>query len=321
MDVFKHYENELKLVESELNKNLCADQPELNEVCTYLTNLKGKMFRPLVTILSYKFVGGEDLDDIIPLSTSIELIHTATLIHDDMNDRSSLRRGFETVYSKYGLSRALILGDYLFALGFKLGGSYGKRVVEIVAELSSKLAEGEFIHLENSRNPDLSEQVYLDIIVRKTAGPIIGGAKIGGVLGKGSDEDIDVLEEYGKNLGMAFQIIDDVFDISGAESAIGKPVGVDLKNGKVTLPTIQALKELEGSRKSRLQEIIKDPEAPDEAYAEAVEIIRATSAVEYAQSKAQSYIDSALNALADNRKNEYYTSLEELAKYAVERKY
>jgi geranylgeranyl pyrophosphate synthase len=162
LDIFQQYKTEIDMVESEITKNLSADQDELNEICRYLINLKGKRFRPLVAILSYRFVGGKELDDIIPLATSIELIHTATLIHDDMNDRSSLRRGFETVYSKYGMSRALILGDYLFALGFKLGGSYGRRIVEIVAELSSKLAEGEFIHLENSRNPDLTEEVYLD---------------------------------------------------------------------------------------------------------------------------------------------------------------
>jgi len=320
LDIFEKYSPEINLVESMLTENGCAEQPTLDEICKYQSNLKGKRFRPLVVILSYKFVGGKNLDDIISLATGIELIHTATLIHDDMNDKSKLRRGRETVYSKYGMARALILGDYLFALGFKLGGSYGKRIVEIVAELSLRLAEGEFIHIENSRNPDLSEDIYFDIIERKTAGPIMGGAKIGGVLGEGSDTEISVLGNYGKNIGMAFQIIDDIFDITGTEGELGKPVGVDLKNGKITLLLVQALKELDQSKSNRLRNIVSSHESSDEDFAEAVEIIQSTSAVNYAKEKAKSYIDYAQQALTGYEDNEFHSSLMELAKYTIERK-
>jgi octaprenyl-diphosphate synthase len=290
------------------------------EICTYVNDMRGKRFRPLIVILAHKFVGGKKPDEIIPLASGIELIHTATLIHDDMNDKSKFRRGVETVYSKFGTSRALIMGDFLFAIGFKLGGSYGKKVVEVVAELSSKLAEGEFLHLKYLRNPNLSEDIYLDIIERKTAGPIIGGAKIGAIVGDGTDSEIEKIGEFGRAVGIAFQIKDDIFDVTGITSELGKSVGVDLKNGKLTLLTIAALKELEGASRKRLEEIILLENAPEEDYQEAVDLIKSTSAIDYAEKKARSFIDSALDTISTFESNEIYPSLEALARYTVERK-
>ena len=321
MDIFEKYGSELALVENELSNNLCSNQPDLMEICSYLSTLKGKRIRPLIVILSYRFAGGEKMGEIIPLASALEFIHTATLVHDDMNDRSAVRRRHETVYSKYGMSKALITGDYLFSLGFALGGSYGKKVVELVAELSSKLAEGEFMHLRANRDPELTEQVYLDIIERKTAGPIIGGAKIGGIIGSGDERVIEILGEYGRNVGMAFQIVDDIFDITGKVDSIGKPVGVDLRSGKITLLTIQALKELDEGRRGRLVEIIKSENITDEMNHEALEMIRSTNAVDYCRKLADSYVEAALEALSEHTANEIYSDLAAIARYTVSRTY
>jgi geranylgeranyl pyrophosphate synthase len=321
LDLFEAYKSELELVESEIKKNLLSDQPDLMEICKYISQLKGKRFRPLMVIMTYKFVGGSYIEEIVPLAAAIELIHTATLVHDDINDKSKFRRGQETILNKYGRAHALITGDYLFALGFKLGGSYGKDVVNIVADISSKLAEGEFVHLNNSRNTSMSEDTYIDIIERKTAGPISGGAKVGAIIGKAEAGEIEDIGSYGKNVGIAFQIIDDIFDIKGSLEELGKPTWVDLKMGKITLPVIQALKELEGSSQQRLKDIIKDVKASDTDFEEAVEIIRSTNALSYAQEKAESYKDLAIDSISKYESLEFFSNLTDLAKYTVERNY
>jgi geranylgeranyl pyrophosphate synthase len=319
LDIFKQYKPELDLVEAEISKHLTSNQSDLKEICEYLLQLKGKRFRPLMVILTYKLMGGSKLNEIIPLATALEFIHTATLIHDDINDKSSIRRGHETVSSKYGNSRALILGDYIFALGFKLGGSYGKEIVELVAELSSKLAEGEFNHLRNLRNHQLSEQAYFDIIESKTSGPLIGGAKIGAIIGHGASDDIEHLGSYGRNVGIAFQIIDDILDITSTTSQIGKPVSADLKSGKITLPTIYALQELRGEKLDRFIEIIESENASDIDMQEAVEIINSTEAIPRARAKADSYVEDAIESISNYESSKIYESLIGLARYTVER--
>ncbi|UCH88523.1 MAG: polyprenyl synthetase family protein [Thermoplasmata archaeon] len=321
LDIFTQFESELGMVESELSQHITSSQPDLHEICEYLSRLRGKRFRPLVVILSYKVVGGKEVEEIIPLASALELIHTATLIHDDINDNSTLRRGHETVYNKFGMSKALIMGDYLFSIGFKLGGSYGKNIVELVAELSTKLAEGEFIHLRNARNPSLDESTYLDIIERKTSGPIIGGAKIGAIVGKGTPEAVETMGHYGRNLGMAFQIIDDILDITGTAEQIGKPVSADLKNGKLTLPIIYALEELEGEPNKKLIQVIENDNVDDGALQEAIEIIKSTNSIANAKAKADSKIEEALKVIEHFESNEYYQSLVDLAKYTVDRDY
>jgi geranylgeranyl pyrophosphate synthase len=272
-----------------------------------------------MVILTYKLVGGTKLNEIIPLATAVEFIHTATLVHDDINDNSSIRRGHETVSSKYGDSKALILGDYIFALGFKLGGSYGKEIVELVAELSSKLAEGEFNHLRNLRNPELSEQAYLEIIENKTSGPLIGGAKIGAIIGQGASDDIEHLGTYGRNVGIAFQIIDDILDITSTTTQIGKPVSADLKSGKITLPTIYTLQELSEDKRKRFIDIIKSENATDDDMHEAIELINSTEAILRARAKAESYIEAAIESINSYESGEIYDSLIGLARYTVER--
>ena len=212
-------------------------------------------------MLAYDLAGGDDLDEIIPFALSNEFIHTASLVHDDINDESLTRRGRDTIHARYGQAKAIIAGDWLFSQGFGLGGRYDESVVEVMAHYCSRLASAEFTQIDHILDLSTTPEDYLEIVRGKTAGPFAAGCKGAGLIANASEEACAKLFEFGMQIGIAFQLVDDLLDIRGDER-MGKPRGSDIYEGKMTLPIIHALTILHGEQRARLAEIINNFEDP-----------------------------------------------------------
>ncbi len=288
---------ELKMVSALIKENIASKEAMLTEIAEYVIEAGGKMVRPAVTILSFYSVGGKDVEDVVRFAASLELIHNATLLHDDINDGGVMRRGRPAAYTRYGIQNTLVTGDFLFTRAFAIGAKFESAIVDITAEACVNLAEGEISQRRHARDPTVSEEDYLGIIRRKTAGPISAGAKVGAILGGGSLEEVLALGEYGKNLGIAFQIVDDILDVVGNEEQLGKPTGTDIREGNVTLLTLHALQN--GSRREAevLAEIVRRASKDKEDVSRALEIIVGSGAVEAARQRAKEYGERAKESL------------------------
>jgi geranylgeranyl pyrophosphate synthase len=274
--------------------------------------------RPGVTILSYLASGGKEVSEAIKIAAAFEMIHSATLIHDDINDRSEKRRGRLSAYKKFGLQQALVSGDFLFVKAFAIGGFFNEEIVGLVAEACTAIAESEIVQFEKEGEV-ASLDVYLGIIEGKTAKPIMAGARIGAYLANADPDRVHAMGEYGLNIGMAFQIVDDILDIMGTESSLGKPRMVDFFEGKATLPLIQALEDpAAGPRLSKLfHKKVKDENDLEEAQA----LIAGTDAIERSKKEAKEYAEKALTALEDLPDSEHKLGLQRLAAKVVDRNY
>ena len=234
---------------------------EVAEVSGEVVLAGGKRVRPILVMLAYDLAGGDDLDEIIPFALSNEFIHTASLVHDDINDESLTRRGRDTIHARYGQAKAIIAGDWLFSQGFGLGGRYDESVVEVMAHYCSRLASAEFTQIDHILDLSTTPEDYLEIVRGKTAGPFAAGCKGAGLIANASEEACAKLFEFGMQIGFAFQLVDALLDIRGDER-MGKPRGSDIYEGKMTLPIIHALTILHGEQRARLAEIINNFEDP-----------------------------------------------------------
>src|SRR5437773_8135744 len=205
--------NETALVEAKIRRSIVSEEPLLHDVAQYVLEAGGKRIRPMVTLLALRALGGTDATQAIDLAAALELIHSATLIHDDINDGGEMRRGRLTAYKKFGLQNALITGDFLFVKAFGIGGKFDSDNVDLTADACAALAEGEIRQKRHAFDTSVTHQVYLDIITRKTALPIMAGAKIIGLIAGARLEDVEAVGEYGLHLGIAVQIVDDVLDV------------------------------------------------------------------------------------------------------------
>ncbi|HEY5606303.1 MAG TPA: polyprenyl synthetase family protein, partial [Thermoplasmata archaeon] len=206
---------ELALVEERIRESIVSEEPLLNDIARYVIDAGGKRIRPVVTLLSFQALGGKDVRQAVDLAAALELIHSATLIHDDINDGGEMRRGRLAAYRKFGLQNALVTGDFLFVKAFGIGGKFDADIVELTANACAALAEGEIRQKRHAYDSGVSREEYLDIIRRKTAMPIMAGAKIAGLLAGARLEHVEAAGDYGLNLGIAFQIVDDILDVIG----------------------------------------------------------------------------------------------------------
>lgn len=310
--------DELKLVEQEIHRSISSEQPILTEICDYVISSGGKRMRPGVTILSYLASGGKEVSEAIKIAAAFEMIHSATLIHDDINDRSEMRRGRQSAYKKFGLQQALVSGDYLFVKAFAIGGFFNEEIVSLVAEACTAIAESEIVQFEKEGQV-ASLDVYLGIIEGKTAKPIMAGARIGAYLAKAELDRVHAMGEYGLNIGMAFQIIDDILDIEGTEKTLGKPRMVDFDEGKATLPLIHAMADSKVG--FRLLQLFHKKVKTEQDVEEALALISNTKAIELSRVKAKEYADIALQALEGVPESEYKQGLRRLAETVVDRKH
>ncbi len=230
--------SELARVEARITEVIGSREPLLTEISDYLINAGGKRVRPAVSMLVFRACGGTDVTDMVDLSVSLELIHTATLLHDDIIDSNDTRRGKAAAPLRYGIPGTLVTGDFLFSRAFQICGRFDERIVEWAADACVKLTEGEVMQGRFRRNTDVREEHYLEIVERKTASLFSVGARIAAHLAGMQPGSADRFAECGRRIGIAFQMIDDVLDIEGDAGKTGKPIGTDLIDGNPSLPIV-----------------------------------------------------------------------------------
>ncbi len=230
-------ENGLAAVESRLRNVVDSDVDILHEASHHIVESGGKRIRPRITLLAYLAAGGQEVEKVVDLAAAIEMVHTATLVHDDINDHSLLRRGRITVHARWGRTFALLTGDYLFTKVYELMAPYGVPYNAIMAEACVRLVEGETLQAAAAKSGSMDRETYKQIIARKTASLFEAGARMGGILAGADEPTVKALAEYGHNLGLAFQIVDDILDIVGDPEALGKPTGLDVAHGMGAIMT------------------------------------------------------------------------------------
>jgi len=289
---------ELALVEQKIRESVVSEEPLLTDIATYVIAAGGKRIRPTVTLLSFKSLGGKDIQQAVDLAAALELIHSATLIHDDINDGGEMRRGRPAAYKKYGLQNALVTGDFLFVKAFGIGGKFDSDIVELTANACAALAEGEIRQKRHAFDTSVTKDEYVDIIRRKTALPIMAGAKIAGLLAGARLEDVEAVGDYGLYLGIAFQIVDDILDVIGDDARLGKPAGTDIKEGNVTLPAIHALNDGLRVDKVELARILRKAHKENGEVENALTVLRTSGAVDKAWADARHFGELAKQAIA-----------------------
>ncbi len=311
-------EKELLLVEDRIREAIQSDEALLTDIARYVIGAGGKRIRPTVALLANKAVGGRNTERTVKLAAALELIHSATLLHDDINDDGVIRRGREAAYVKYGLQNALVTGDFLFVKAFAIGGTFEPEIVDLTARVCTALAEAEIVQKRHARDLSVTRDDYLSVIRRKTAMPLSAGARIGALLGGGTPEEVEALTAYGLNLGLAFQIVDDILDVVGDPAILGKPVGTDLREGNVTLLVLHAMND--GSdRRAELTEILHRHTRTDDAVARGLSLIRESGAVERARVDAEHYGFLARQALDGVRSGPHRDALARLVDFVVRR--
>lgn len=311
---------DLKAVEEEIHRSVKSRQPLLTEIAMHVIDSGGKRIRPGVALLSFYAAGGRDPKNMVKIAAAFELIHSATLVHDDINDGADLRRGREAAYRKYGTQRALVTGDFLFVQGFRLGSVMKSQdIVEIVADACVSMAEGEILQIAVERNSSTSLATYLEIIGGKTAHPIEASARVGGYVAGGSLDQIEALGRYGLNIGYAFQVVDDILDVTGSKESLGKPLGMDILDSRVSLPLMIAMQD-DFPDSARLREIFAKQRKTRSEVEEALALVRSTDAVRTSWSHAEMFRDNALAALKDITSSAYKESLAALAATVLNRR-
>ena len=254
----------------------------------------GKRYRPILVIMAYKAAGGSDYREAVDLALSSELIHTATLVHDDVYDQSKMRRGKPTIHSTHGISHAIIAGDYLFSLGFQFGAKYDERVIGKVRDACAGIASGEILQFEHIHDLNTKPEDYYAIIDGKTAGPFASSCSSAGMVAGARQEIVDALWGYGIELGRAFQLVDDILDLEGDER-IGKPRGTDVHEGKMTLPIIYALTMLHGQDREHLKDVLTN--FGDDRLHELVQLLETAGSFEYSRVLVSNHVERALEHL------------------------
>ncbi|TQS76743.1 MAG: polyprenyl synthase [Methanomethylophilus alvi] len=311
--------SDLDRVDSVIREVTLSENPELTEMCDYVLSNHGKRIRPAICVLSYRACGGNDSDlrKSLDVAAAIEIIHNATLVHDDINDQGELRRGAKALYREYTIGKSIVVGDYLFALGFRLLGSTSNEVVDYVVDAASGLAAGEFDQKHYERNESVDESEYMKIIGGKTARLIECAAKCGAFIASADAETIDCVGDFAYKAGMAFQIIDDVLDIAGDVGSTGKQVGNDIVEGKPTLPIILGMQDPEAG--PRIAEIFEDPASDYAKAAEAISLIKGTDSIARCRNTARRIAEEAKHHLDPLPDSEYKSAMCQLVDFFVSR--
>jgi len=308
----------LDLVLDEIRRIVAADFERIEEVNNYLLLLPGKLFRPTLVLLANE-VGGEPHQDAITFAATVELVHLATLVHDDAVDNSILRRGQPTVNALWTHQIAIIMGDYLYSRAVTELARVGHlEAVTILGEAASIMSMGEMRQLTAYDALDFSEDDYNRLISAKTASLIQAACAMGASVG-GAGAPREALAAYGQNLGMAFQVADDILDYVGSEEETGKPVGHDLRERKVTLPLVGALKVASPSAKKEIRDFFDRDESTDTDIFRIVELVRDLGGVDYARGKAVEFAEGAERALKGLPEGPALASLRDSITYVVDR--
>ena len=298
-------------------ENLDSRVPLVEEIADYLIESKGKRLRPLLTLLSAKLFGYQG-NDHITLATVIEFLHTAMLLHDDVVDESDLRRGKKTANVKWGNAPSVLVGDFLHSRAFELMVEVGNmEIMAVLSKATNVISEGEVQQLCHIRNPKTTENQYMEIITRKTATLFQAAAQTGAIIAGAAKPEIEAIGDYALHLGIAFQLMDDNLDYFGHSDALGKNVGDDFAEGKVTLPIIAAIKNGNSEQASLIEGAIL--KGGVENLDVVLELVRETGGLDYTQKIAAKEKCKALSCLSAIPKSAFRDALENLAEFSIKR--
>lgn len=310
---------EFEVFKQKFDASLHSSNPLLGEVISFIKRRKGKMMRPILTMLIAKLCG-EIEESTYHVAISLELLHTASLVHDDVVDESDKRRGQSSVNAVYDNKVSVLVGDYLLATSLSNAAMTGDvHLVELVSKLGQELSEGEIIQLSNTNASDFSEDVYFNVIKKKTAALFSTAAEAGAKSVKSPDEKAKNAALFGELLGIAFQIKDDIFDYYASDE-LGKPTGNDMREGKLTLPALYVLNTLKNESMIQLALKIRSLEATSEEIAYFIDYVKQNGGIEYATQVMVDYRNQALGMLPETTSQELKDALTAYIDYVIERK-
>ncbi len=312
--------NEMELFEQKFSNSMSSKVALLNRITHFIVNRKGKQMRPMFTFLSAKLLGSGKVSERTYRGASvIELIHTATLVHDDVVDDSNQRRGFFSINALWKNKIAVLVGDYLLSKGLLLCiHNEDFDLLKIISVAVQEMSQGELLQIEKARNLDITEDIYFEIIRQKTATLLAACCAMGAQSVSNDKYSIEKMRLFGELIGMAFQIKDDLFDYG--ETKIGKPTGIDIKEQKMTLPLIFTLNNVSSKKRKWLIHSVKKYNMDKERVKEVIHVVKDTGGLDYAQKCMESFQKEALDILLTFPKSSYRDSLELMVNYVITRK-
>lgn len=326
-EILHPVEREIKEFHAEFRRAMISEVPLVNLIAKYLIRTKGKQLRPMLVLLSAKACGNVT-DATYRAATLVELLHTATLVHDDVIDDSDERRGFASIKALWRNKAGVLMGDYLLAQGLLRTVKTGEyHFLEITSNAVRRMSEGELYQLQKARQLNIDEVAYFRIIADKTASLISTCCELGAASiihprlrqEGGGWSYVEALRNYGEAVGIAFQIRDDLFGFEPSNEKIGKPVEADLKEKKLTLPIIHALSNTTARERKRMIGLVKNGKAAKESYREISAFVSSNGSIAYTRAKAEEYASKAINALMVLPKSEARDALQKFAHYVIER--
>lgn len=292
-DFLDHFSPHLKEIDDALNQSLGARVPVVADIVRYSLLGAGKRIRPLLFVLSSRLCGYKG-EDVYRLSTLFEYVHAASLVHDDVLDNADLRRRKPSVRHVWGNAAAVLGGDFLYSAASAIAVECRNlELIRLLSDLLKRMVEGQFLELEHTHNWKISKTEYMEIITAKTAALMRAACNSGAMVAGADEKTVQHLGDFGSNLGIAFQLMDDLLDYTSSEEVFGKPVGKDLKEGKITLPLVYFVSELERAEVERLAELFKSQKANDQDYQDLVRRVRVNGAIERVRSEASEYVARA----------------------------
>ncbi len=316
--ILEPLKDQMREVEERLFSDLSPADKRLSDLVFHISKIKGKRFRPALLLLSGQCSGGL-IPQHIDLAVVVELIHTATLVHDDIIDEAVVRRHIDTMNTKWGSKISILFGDYLFSRAYTILSALDSQMATIImSQTINILCEGEMVQLLRCYDAEVTESEYLNIIERKTASLCAASCKLGAISSGANKKQTEALTNYGSKIGMAFQIIDDCLDVMGKEEEMGKPMNLDSQSGKLTLPFIRLVNKLPTDRKESTLELIFQNNSKDSKAAIA-DLLEEHDAVDYAYDTARQLVKKAQDDLSVIPDSIYKTSLLDLGDYVVSR--
>src|SRR5216684_2229001 len=319
-EIFDLVRDDLVLVEHELARQTSAAFEPVSEITSYLLGGGGKRLRPALLLLSARYAGRSNSAGAIRLAAVVELLHSATLIHDDVIDTANTRRGRPSANSRWGNHRSVLVGDWLYMLSFQMAlEERNFRILDILIDLTQKMVEGELIQLEKIGRIDVTEEDALRLATYKTACLFSGCARLGAVLGGMEEASEEALAEYGRYAGLAFQLVDDVLDFTASAEQLGKPVLSDLKEGKVTLPLIYAMENGHSEARDLVAQVLEEKEFVSVKPERLVALVNESGALDRTHALAHEYAAKAKTCINGQRDSEYGRALLTLPDFILDR--
>lgn len=310
---------ELATFEKKFSDNVKGSNPLLDRIMRFIIRRKGKQMRPMFILLSATIAGGIN-EKTYRAASLIELLHTATLVHDDVVDNAMIRRNFFSINALWKNKIAVLVGDYLLARGLLLSVEHNDfPILKITSRAVKEISEGELLQMEKARKLDIEENIYFDIIKAKTASLLSAACSAGAFSANDSEEEAEAFRQFGEKIGIAFQIKDDLFDYG--QDNVGKPTGIDIKERKMTLPLIYTLQKADKATKKKIIYIVKNKNTDRQQVNEVINIVKKMGGIAYAEQKMREYQEEGLQLLYKYPDTPARRAMEELVAYVIGRKH